>query len=184
MDITQAVSRNLRDIRERRKLTLDAAAKATGVSRSMLTQIERGDVNPTISVLWKIANGYKVSFSSLIEPGGALATVLPLDKVRPLIEDGGRFINYPLFPFDEKKAFETYRIVITPGGSLASQPHMAGTEEYITVFEGAVNITVGAERHPLKKGDSIRFRADVTHGYENTGETETQLGMLIYYNDM
>ena len=54
-------------IREQKKLTLDAAAALTGVSRSMLAQIEKGDVNPTISVLWKIANGYKVSFTSLLE---------------------------------------------------------------------------------------------------------------------
>ena len=60
MDVTNLVAVNTRKIREQKKLTLDAAASITGVSRSMLAQIERGEVNPTISVLWKIANGYKV----------------------------------------------------------------------------------------------------------------------------
>ena len=68
MDVTQVVAGNARRIREQKKLTLDAAAAATGVSRSMLAQIEKGEVNPTISVLWKMANGYKVSFTSLMEP--------------------------------------------------------------------------------------------------------------------
>ena len=67
MDVTTVVSANIKNIREKKKLTLDAAAEITGVSRSMLAQIEKGDVNPTISVLWKIANGYKVSFTSLVE---------------------------------------------------------------------------------------------------------------------
>ena len=64
MDITNTIAANTKQIREQKKLTLDAAASITGVSRSMLAQIEKGEVNPTISVLWKIANGYKVSFTS------------------------------------------------------------------------------------------------------------------------
>ena len=66
MDITNTIAANAKRIREEKKLTLDAAASATGVSRSMLAQIEKGEVNPTISVVWKIANGYKVSFTSLV----------------------------------------------------------------------------------------------------------------------
>ena len=181
MDITRAVAQNIRSIRERKKLTLDAAAKATGVSRSMLAQIEKGDVNPTISVLWKIAGGYKVSFSSLIETGGEPTTVLPVTEIRPLVEDEGRFVNYPLFPFDEQRLFETYRIVMAPGGALTAQPHLSGTEEYITVFEGEVEITVEDRSYALKKGDSIRFKADAPHAYKNTGLSDVQMGMLIYY---
>ena len=62
------VSENARRLREEKRLTLDEAARLTGVSRSMLAQIEKGDMNPTISMVWKIANGYKVSFTSLVEP--------------------------------------------------------------------------------------------------------------------
>ncbi len=67
MDVNKIIAQNVKKLREKRKLTLDAASEITGVSRSMLAQIEKGDVNPTISVLWKIANGYKVSFTSIIE---------------------------------------------------------------------------------------------------------------------
>ena len=67
MDLQKIIGANAKAIRESKKLTLDAAAQLTGVSRSMLAQIEKGDVNPTISVLWKIANGYRVSFTSLLD---------------------------------------------------------------------------------------------------------------------
>ena len=67
MEPQKLIAMNTKEIRERKKLTLDAAAKLTGVSRSMLAQIEKGDVNPTVSVLWKLANGYKVSFTSLVD---------------------------------------------------------------------------------------------------------------------
>lgn len=116
MDITAMIAANTRRIREQKKLTLEAAASLTGVSRSMLAQIEKGEVNPTISVLWKIANGYKVSFTSLAENRGAPVRVVRGSELQPLLEDAGRYQNYPIFPFDEGKLFETYRIVIQPGG--------------------------------------------------------------------
>lgn len=182
MDVTSVVAVNIKRMREQKKLTLDAAAELTGVSRSMLSQIEKGDVNPTISVLWKIANGYKVSFTSLVEREQDHVSVLRAVDITPLAEDDGRYKNYPVFPFDEKRLFETYRIVIEPSGYLAAQPHLNGAEEYITVFAGNVEITVGEECIALAKGDSVSFRADTPHSYKNPAATPAELSMIIYYN--
>ncbi len=181
MDINTAVSLNTKRIREEKKLTLDAAAKATGVSRSMLAQIEKGDVNPTITVLWKIANGYKVSFTSLMEQPLEQTSLLKASALPEIREDEGRFINFPAFTFDDQRLFETFRIVIAPGGQHQSEAHLAGTEEYITVFEGCAGIQVGDATFTVNKGDSIRFLADTNHAYRNAGTTEAVLSMLIYY---
>lgn len=181
MDVNKIIAQNVKKLREKRKLTLDAASEITGVSRSMLAQIEKGDVNPTISVLWKIAGGYKVSFTSLLEQD-LQSSVDVVPGAEPLNEDGGRYLNYPAFAFDENKGFETYRIVIKPQGSLSAQPHLKGAEEFITVFEGSVAITAGDKTYNLNTGDSIRFKADVPHAYANTGSTDAELHMLIYYN--
>lgn len=181
MDITNTIAANTKRVREQKKLTLDAAAAVTGVSRSMLAQIEKGEVNPTVSVLWKIANGYKVSFTSLAEePGEAVSVIRRADR-QPLREDEGRYLNYPIFPFDEQKLFETYRIVIETGGFLSAQPHLKGAVEYITAFAGQVEITVDGEKLLLSKGDSVRFCADVPHTYRNRGDETVELSMLIYY---
>lgn len=181
MDVVHLVADNVKSLREQKKLTLDAAAELTGVSRSMLAQIEKGDVNPTISVLWKIACGYKVSFSSLTEPRQAPVCVLRAADAVPLSEDDGRYQIFPAFAFDEQRLFETYRVVMAPGGALSARPHLAGCEESITVFAGSVEISVGQELHRLEPGDSIRFQADTDHGYRNVGPCEALLSMLIYY---
>lgn len=181
MDVTGLVAENARRIREEKKLTLEGAAAATGVSRSMLAQIEKGEVNPTISLLWKMANGYKVSFTSLVEEREQAVSVIREEDAHPLSEDEGRYLNYPVFSFDEKTLFETYRIVIKADGHLSAQPHMRGTVEYITVFQGQVEITVGEGTFALAQGESIRFRADVPHAYRNPGEETTELSMIIYY---
>ena len=108
MEVTGVVAGNAKRFREQRKLTLDAAAALTGVSRSMLAQIEKGDVNPTVSVLWKIANGYKVPFSSLVERGREPVSVVRQSDIVPLEEDGGYFYETtpyaPHSPYSASKA--------------------------------------------------------------------------------
>lgn len=182
MDVTNIVASNIKAIREQKRLTLDAAAELTGVSRSMLAQIEKGDVNPTISVVWKIANGYKVSFTSLVEKKDPGVLVVRQAETQPLQEDDGKYLNYPIFPFHEQTLFETYRIIIEPSGALSAQPHLNGAEEYITVFAGEVEIVVADERFSLTSGDSIRFLANVPHAYRNPGGCRAELSMLIYYH--
>ena len=182
MDVTAVVARNAKALREEKKLTLDAAAECTGVSRSMLAQIERGEVNPTISILWKIANGYQVSFTSLVEDRREGPSVLRQGALPPLSEDDGKYWNYPIFPFDDKHQFETYRIVILPGGMLSAQPHLPGSEEYITVFSGQAEIRANGTWFSLDKGDSIRFAADAPHAYRNSGTEPAELSMLIWYS--
>lgn len=183
MDVNRVVAANVRAIRERKRLTLDAAAAATGVSRSMLAQMEKGEVNPTISVLWKIANGYKVSFTSLVDDQRGPVDVRRQADIQPLEEDGGRYLNYPLFPFEEDKGFESYRIVIRESGCLEAQPHLKGAREYVTVFTGALEITVEETVYQLEKGDAICFQADVPHTYRGIGPGDTELHMLIYYQN-
>ncbi len=181
MNINSTVAQNIKNIREQKKMTLDMAAQTTGVSRSMLAQIERGDANPTVSVLWKIANGYKVAFTSLVEQKSDITKVVRGDTITPILADEGRYQNFPIVHFDEQHAFEIYRIVILVGGSLEAKAHLLGTEEYITVFSGSVSVLVQDKIYYLNQGDSIRFLADVPHSYTNIGQQEAALSMILYY---
>ncbi len=181
MNINSAVSQNIKNIREQKKLTLDMAAQVTGVSRSMLAQIEKGDANPTVSVLWKIANGYKVPFTSLVEQKNEITTVVRADATKVITSGEGKYLNYPVFCFDEQHSFEVYRIVILTGGKLNANAHLPGTEEYITVFSGSISIHVQDKIFNLNEGDSIRFLADVPHAYTNIGRNDALLSMILYY---
>ena len=183
MDVNSTVAANLKALREQRKLSLDGMARLTGVSKSMLGQIERGEVNPTISVLWRIANGLKISFSTLLEKPAKELQIVKADSTKPMIEDEGKFINHPSFPFEESTRFETYRIEILPGGHLDAQPHLMGAEEYVTVFAGSLLLRVGETDCSLDAGDSLRFKADVPHSYRNTGTEKTLVAMIIHYSE-
>lgn len=180
-NLNRLIGENLKRIRTEKALSLDSVARLSGVSKSMLGQMERGEVNPTISTLWRIANGLRISFSSLVSRPVQDSEVVRRDDVEPLVESAGLVRNYPVFPFDAERGFEMYSVEIDPGGYLQADAHSAGTEEFITVQAGSLSLRVGDEEHALGVGDSVRFRSDVPHAYHNAGGSETRLAMVIHY---
>lgn len=182
MDIINTiVASNLRALREERRLSLDTLAAMTGVSKSMLGMIERGAANPTISTLWKIANGMKVPFTRFMERREEPVEVRDIGTIQPLLSDGSGYRNYPLFPLDASRAFEVYYIEIDPKGGLRAEPHPPATQEIITVFAGILELTIGEREETLPAGTSIRFHADVGHAYFNPGSKLCTLSMTIAY---
>lgn len=180
-NLNSVISMNLKRIREDKKLSLDKLAKITGVSKSMLGLIEKGESNPTITTVWKIANGLKVSFTSLLNKTQPDTVIITKEDVEPLIEDNGKYKLYPFFPYEEGRKFEIYRVEIEKGGYLSAEPHGQETYEFITVFQGEITIRVDYDEYTVKQGDSIKFRADRPHTYHNSGEELTRVSMVIYY---
>ncbi|OZI10482.1 helix-turn-helix domain-containing protein [Bacillus sp. FJAT-42315] len=180
-EIHLILAKNLKAIREKEKLSLEKVSQLSGVSKTMIGQIERGESSPTLTTIWKIANGLKVSFTSLINNPQPDTTVILKNEIQVLSEDNGRYRVYPYFPFQEDRRFEIYSIEIEKEGIVNSDSHREGTEEFITVFDGEVTIDVNDCKYKLKSGDSIRFKADRPHAYYNSGETLARLSMTIYY---
>ena len=175
------ISENLKKIRDERKFSLDQLSKLTGVSKSMLGQIERGEVNPSVSTIWKITNGLKISFSQLMHRPEMDIEIVKTSDMEPLIEDNGKFRNYPIFPYDGERHFEMYTSELDPQGFLDSEPHPQGTQEFLTVFSGEVIVEIEQQTYVIQKGDSIHFKADVLHSYRNVRNTKCEISMVIYY---
>lgn len=180
-EIHLILARNLKAIREQEKLSLEKVSQLSGVSKTMIGQIERGESSPTLTTIWKIANGLKISFTTLINNPQPDTKVILRDEIQVLSEDNGKYRVYPYFPFQDDNRFEIYTVEIEKKGKLSADAHREGTEEFITVFDGEVTICVNESAYKLKSGDSIRFKADRPHTYCNPGETLTRLSMTIYY---
>lgn len=180
-EINKIIGKNLKSFRETNKLSLERVAELTGVSKTMIGQIERGESSPTITTIWKIANGLKISFTSLINNPQPNTKIILKAEIQALSEDNGKYRVYPYFPFHEDRRFEMYSIEIEKGGFLSANPHREGTEEFIIVFDGELSIRVHDEEYTIKSGDSIKFKADKPHAYHNSGESLARLSMTIYY---
>ncbi|TQR21709.1 helix-turn-helix domain-containing protein [Psychrobacillus vulpis] len=180
-EIHLIIAKNLKALRENKKLSLEKVAELTGVSKTMIGQIERGESTPTITTIWKIANGLKISFTSLINTPQSDTKIVLRSDIQTLSEDNGKYRVYPNFPFEDDKRFEVYSVEIDKGGFLSADPHMEGTEELLTIFEGELTIRVNNNEYTVRSGDSIRFKADRPHTYHNSGETLARISMILYY---
>lgn len=175
------VAGNIRRLRASLKLSLDKLAQDSGVSKSMLARIERGEGNPTLSTLWKISNGMQVPFDELIARPSRDFTVVRPEDVQPIPEDGGRARNYSIFPDGEGRRFAIYILEIEPGGHWTSEAHPRGTTEFITIFEGELKVEASGHSAGLRRGESLRFAADTGHSYANPGSTRCLLHMVMYF---
>ena len=181
-DLTPVVGENLRRLRTQRGLSLERLAKASGVSRAMLGQVELGQSTPTINVLWKIARALGVPFSTLITHRGAGTThVLRANTAKRLTSADGRFVSRALFPFDAPRNVELYELRLAPGTTEDAEPHPPGTVENLVLSQGAVEITIVDEEHSLAAGDAILFEADVVHSYRNAGTVEAVMYLVMTY---
>lgn len=177
--ITHIIAANLQAIRKERQLTLQDLATLTGVSKSMLGEIERGTSNPTITVLWKIITGLKISISRLIhEPDTACRIVQ--EKDWHTLQAAPQNISM-IFECDYSRNFEVYHLEFQPHVTYASDSHDQGVVEYMMVYEGCFTIMVNNKAFHLAKGDSLTFEADFPHSYVNQGDEVAKAYSLIYY---
>lgn len=167
--LSKNISINLKKIRMGKKMSLDDVAEQTGVSKSMLGQIERGDSNPTISTIGKIVSGLRVTVDDLISAPTHETYLVSKEKLTPAKEITGQYAVYNYFPFDKNREFEIYGITIQPDGIYQSGSHGERTTEYLVVNSGVLTLKVGDDFYDVKAGDAIRFESDKEHHYINNG---------------
>ncbi|XXU18045.1 XRE family transcriptional regulator [Sorangium sp. So ce861] len=181
-DLTPVVAANLKRFRAERGLSLERLAKASGVSRAMLGQIELGQSTPTINVLWKIARALGVPFSALMSQATSpVTTVMQASHARILRSRNGDFSSRALFPMDRPRNVEFYELRLAPRSVEHADAHAPGTSENLIVTEGSVEITVAGERRVLETGDAILFEADSPHSYRNLGGAEAVMYLVMTY---
>lgn len=176
------MAESLRRHRHDRRLSLDDLSARSGVSRAALSQIEGARTNPTLSVLWKIAVGLEIPFHDLLGTN-AQSTVLVLraTDTPPLRSADGRTQSRLLSPGGSDTTTEIYELRFQPKARLDSEPHARGTAETLVVLVGSVRVGVGEAIYDLSAGDSVYFRADTRHHYENRGTREARCIDVIHY---
>lgn len=164
-DILTRLPARLKEARRAQGLSLEAVANLSGVSRSMVSQIERGESSPTIATLWNLTRALQVDFAGLLEAGDTAdrIDVLRAEDV-PKIENMGQGCRIRILsPPEEAGGHEVYDIRFDKGGALNSQPHTRGALEQLTVLEGEIALRSGTAESRLSSGDTARYAADVAH---------------------
>jgi len=161
-DIHDRLATSLRAARKARGLSLDAAAKLSGVSRSMVSQIERGESSPTVATLWALTQALQLDFAGLLEGRTAPGIKVIRAGSAPVIQRGGVTIRILSAP-ENVGRHEVYELVFTPGARLTSDAHNHGCREHLTVLEGQLLVVSGEADEALCQGDVARYPADRAH---------------------
>jgi transcriptional regulator with XRE-family HTH domain len=184
--LNQRIAARVRQLRAKGGLSLDALAGRSGVSRSMISLIERGESSPTAVVLEKLAAGLGVVLASLFDPPAAAAHALSGPVARrsdqPLWRDpasgyGRRNVSPPGVP----QPIQIVDVQFPPGARVAFEPSVRDTRvhQQVWVLEGAIEITLGRERHRLRTGDCLAMQVDGPTMFHNPTRKPTRYAVVI-----
>ena len=178
------VGATLQRLRLARGLTLEDLSRIAGVSKSMLSQIEREKANPTIAITWRLANALGVPIGELLSGGSRpveAIQVLDAHETPTLPGNHAGYVLRILGPMELAGKYEWYELTLAPGGELASQAHDPGTSEHMTVLHGSMELEVGAEKRKIKLGGTARYAADQGHVIRNAGKTEAKALLVVVH---
>jgi transcriptional regulator with XRE-family HTH domain len=163
-----AMGARIRALRRVRRLTLDGLATASGVSRSMISEIERGGRAPTVLVLDRVATALGSSIARLTQDESSYAPVLLTRADQAVLEDPAgweRRILSPVLPGVEFEFMRTTLGRLVDAGTYL--PHAPGSREYVAVERGTLALTLDGAVSRLGEGDSIFYPGDCHHGFAN-----------------
>jgi XRE family transcriptional regulator, regulator of sulfur utilization len=169
------VGATLAALRQAHALSLDELSRRAGVSKSMLSQIERAQANPTVAVVWRLANALGVPIGELLggtpQPSTPSVEVVPAHATPSMRNPDGQCELRILGPIDLAGRFEWYELTVQPGGALVSQAHEPGSREHLTVLAGALEVSAGQSMAKVKHGETARYAVDLPHSIRNPGRT-------------
>ena len=177
------IGQRLRDLRAERDLSLEELARRSGVSKSMLSQIEQNKANPTVALVWKIARALDVDLFHVIGgEGRPLRFDLTACENAPVLADAkAGYAIHILSPLELVETLELYWVKLAAGASLDSNAHIAHTEEFATVLKGRVQIESSGQSATLRKGDTLRYHADCQHIIRNVARGSSEVYLVVRY---
>lgn len=173
-----ALGNNLRRARLSRGLSLRSLAEITGLSKALLSQIERAEGNPTIGVIGRLADALDHSVSDLIRDTAFAPTVVRFERAEMVTQVHVR----TLFASLERRRFELAEGVIPPHTRSAKLSHGTGSMEYAVVLEGVASVQSNGWEVEISEGDAIRFSAEFDHVYA-TGDRLVRLLTIVTLGD-
>jgi len=176
------IGSRLGDLRKRKQMTLDQLSSKSGVSKSILSQIERNISNPTVSTMMRIADALEETLSGFfmnIDEGKSSS--IETSKETPNISSKDGLCELSILGAGETVSWlQWYVLTMKPKGKLPSKSHGSNTFENITVISGEVVVHLKKQSERLKAGDTFRFPTNQEHTLMNKSKTISKVLMVNY----
>jgi transcriptional regulator with XRE-family HTH domain len=166
-----AIGPRLQNLRKERGMTLDELSAISSVSRSMLSQIERGQANPTLAIVWHLSQALGVELAEFV--GGqrverrARIELTAASFVPEIRTEDGQCVMRILSPASEVGRTEMYHLTMAAGGELVSEAHARGSWEHLSVLTGQLTVVSADTEATVGPGSIARYPVDVPHAIRN-----------------
>ncbi len=170
LDVNGRIAQRVRELRQAQGWTLEQLSERCGVSRSMISVVERGESSPTASLLDKLAAGLGVNLSSLFEaPQASAASPLARREAQPEWRDpASGYLRRNLSPPGFESPIQMVEVSFPPGGHVTYDNALrAEVHQQVWVIEGVIEVSVGPHTHRLAEGDCLAMRLDAPTAYRN-----------------
>ncbi len=175
------LAEEIRHFRKKNNFSLEQLAEASGVSRSMISKIERCETVPSTVILSKLAEALGVTFSQLMAPAVEREIVyIPAARQPILRDEESGFLRRCISPVLPGRGIDWVLNTLPPEADTGNfVAHRRGVEEYIFVLRGRMRVSIGDQRVNLNQGDSLYFQADADHSFLNLGKTPCEYFLVI-----
>lgn len=180
--VTARLARRLRGLRRDRDLSLDALAAATGVSRSMISLVERGEASPTAVVLERLATGLGVPLAALFDDPAPPPSPVARAADQPVWTDPvSGYVRRNVSPPGAASPIDIVEVLFPPGARVAYEtgPREPRVDQQVWVLEGAVEVSVGDAVHALEAGDCLAFALDVPVAFANPYDRPAHYAVVL-----
>lgn len=179
-EMTAKLGKTINRLRRAYKYSLGDLSEQSGVAKSIISQIEKNETNPTLSTVYKLARALNAPIEDILRSDDAPGLIEKLGPSgTPLLMSDDGLVKLRIVGWIKTiELVQWYYYEAEPGGVLESEPHPAGSVENLTVLEGEVGIVVGDEEFRLSAGETARYAGDVPHRITNTGK-KTAKAMMI-----
>jgi transcriptional regulator with XRE-family HTH domain len=175
------IGKKLKTLRENQKLSLRDLGDKVGLSASFLSQLELGQVSPSIASLENIANALNAHITYFFDdPKKADSIVMRKDERRRIYSKGSKAIIQPLAHEITQKKIEPFMLILEIGGEGGEHPYSSRHgEEFGIIIQGKVKFILEQNEYMLEEGDSVYFNSRKPHNWKNTGKKEAIIILVI-----
>lgn len=181
MELSKVIARNLKNLRNERNLSLGQLSEVSGISKGMLSDMEKGNSNPTINTIWKIANGLKVPYTKLIDGVDSEATIVRKTESVMQTGESQSYRVYCYYTTTPTRNFELFYVELDADSSNASIGHSEKAQEYIYIIDGELILRTANGDYTLTNGDSLVFDSSINHTYINNTASLLKFMVINFY---
>ncbi len=180
--IDTRLAERIRSERLRQHLSIEALAERSGVSRAMISKIERAESSPTAALLGRLCSGLGLSLASLFENEANRGTPLARAADQPVWRDPATgYVRRDVAPPGTGSPVDIVDVVFPPGARVTYDRPLTirGSDQHVWVFEGSLELSVGGTTHRLEAGDCLHMRLDTTITYHNPTDRPVHYAVVL-----